>query len=144
MAASALEAWHWRLYSKAQALQLAASGSDAVVVDNPYELDGTSATTYFGLFIACCAAATFWALFVAVPCLLASRRLFASTIASHIVAAAAVCIFSGMAFSLALGLKPYISPMITFAVGGAIGLISAVLLAKLLPLNTSQERTRGE
>ena len=142
VATMALDAWHWRLYNQEQALKLAASGSDSVVVENPYGLPGTSVITYFGLFVACCAATSFWALFVVTPSLLVSRRVFAGALASHIIAAAVVCIVSGITFALILRLSPYISPIVTFSAGGAIGLFSVVLLARMLPPNTSLERTR--
>jgi len=112
-----------------------------VVVENPYQLE-ESAKNYFTLFIACCAAATFWAVFVVLPSLLASRRVFTGALASHIIAALAVCIVSGVAFALMQGVTKYISPMITFAAGGAIGLVSLLLLARMLPPNKSLERTR--
>jgi hypothetical protein len=49
------EAWHWRLYFEAQAIQSASAGSDAVVVENPYQLE-ESVLTYIPMYIALCAA----------------------------------------------------------------------------------------
>jgi hypothetical protein len=136
------EAWYWRLYFDAQAIQSAGSASDAVIVENPYQFE-ESAITYFQMFIAFCAAATFWAVLVVIPSLLASRRLFAGAVAGHIIAAVVVCGLSGVAFALMQRGTPYISPIVTFATGGAIGLVSIVLLAKILPPDTSLERTRA-
>jgi hypothetical protein len=137
-----LDAWHWRLYKEEQALQFESAESDAVVVEDPYESLPTSAITYLQIFIACCSATTFWAVFVVIPSLLVSRRVFTGAIAGHIVAAIVVCAVSGIAFALMQRVTPYISPLIPFSVGGAIGLLSVLLLAKMLPPNTSFERTR--
>jgi hypothetical protein len=137
-----LDAWHWRLYDQAQAFQSEGSKLNSIRVENPYEPLGHSVITYMSIFIACCAAATFWAVFLVLPSLMAARRVFASALVSHMVAAAVVCTLSGIAFAFIQDLTPYISPMITFTVGGAIGLLSLVLLAKMLPANTSLERSR--
>jgi len=139
VATLALDAWHWRVYNEAQFLQSADLGSDVVVVENPYQLE-ESVITYLQLFVACCAGATFWAVFVVLPILLTSRRLFAGAVGSHVIAAAIVCAVSGITFALMQRVTPYISPMIAFAAGGIVGLVSIVLLAKMLPPNTSLER----
>jgi hypothetical protein len=136
-----LDAWHWRLYNEAQALQPSVEGLVAAAAENPYQL-GRSATTYFQIFVGCCAATTFWVVFVVLPGLLAARRMFAGVLASHIIAAIVACIVSGITFTLMQRVTPYISPMITFAAGGTIGLVSTILLAKMLPPNVSLERTR--
>jgi hypothetical protein len=136
----ALDAWHWRLFSDVQVL-LSGSAADAVAVENPYE-SSVNLLEYLALFLACCAAATFWAVFVVIPSLLASRRVFSGVFAGVVIAAAVVCVISGVVFTALQRLTPYISPAITFAIGGAIGLFSILLLARLLPPNTSLERTR--
>ena len=135
------EGWYWQEYFDAQALQSSRSDSDAVIVENPYQID-ESPTTYVPMFIALCAASTFWVVFVVIPSLLASRRLFAESLASHIVAAIVVCVLSGIAFSLVQGVREFIPPIATFGAGGVIGLVSIVLVVKMLPPNTSLERTR--
>jgi hypothetical protein len=142
VATLSLEEWHWQQYYEAQALRSSSSGADAVLVDNPYQINDTSMSTYFLLFVACCAAATFWSVFVVIPCLLASRRVFSSTVPSHIVAAAIVCTVSGLAFAFTQHPNEFVSPMITFSAGGIVGLVSLALLARMLPPNTSLERTR--
>jgi hypothetical protein len=54
-----LERWYWQRYSGAQALHSSLSDSDAVIVENPYQID-ESPIIYVPMFIAVCAAATFW------------------------------------------------------------------------------------
>jgi hypothetical protein len=141
IATQILNSWYWQLYSDAQALNLSQANADAVIVENPYEVQ-ESILTFIPMFIALCAAATFWVVFVVIPSLLASRRVFAGSLSGHIVAAVTVCTLSGVVFALVLGREGYISPAITFAVGGVIGLVSFALVVKLLPPNTSLERTR--
>ena len=136
-----LEGWHWQRYSEAQALHSSHSDSDAVIVENPYQID-ESPITFVPMFISVCAAATFWVVFVVVPSLLASRRIFAGSLASHIVAAGVVCVLSGIAFALVQGVTDYIPPIVTFGAGGVVGLVNIVLVVKILPPNTSLERTR--
>jgi hypothetical protein len=53
-----------------------------------------------------------------------------------------VCVLSGIAFALVQGVRDYISPIVIFGAGGVIGLVNIVLVVKLLPPNTSFERTR--
>jgi len=137
-----LDAWHWRSYQEAQALESVSSGLEAVVPENPYGSLPTSAVTYLQLFVACCAAATFWVVFVVIPSLLVSRRVFTGPSAGHIVAAIVVGVVSGTVFALMQRLTPYIPPLVPFIVGGTIGLLSIVILAKMLPPNKSLERTR--
>jgi hypothetical protein len=141
VATLAFESWYWRLYSEAQAIQSASAGADAVVVNNPYQIE-ESVLTYIPMFIALCAASTFWVVFVVVPSLLASRRLFADALARNLVAAAIVCVLSGVTFALVFGRTSYISPIATFLAGGAIGFVSIALVIKMLPLDTSFGRTR--
>jgi hypothetical protein len=141
VATHTLDAWHWRLYYEAQAVQSSGSGAGAVAVANPFQFE-RSVVTYFLRFIGCCAVATFWAVFVVLPALLASRRVFAGVLSSHILAAIVVCTLSGIAFAFMQGHAQFFSPMITFAAGGFIGLLSIVLLAKMLPPETSLERSR--
>src|SRR5690242_13226798 len=83
----AMDAWHWRLHFESQALQSAGLGSDAVVVENPFYSPEESVFTYVLVFIAWCAASTFWVVFLVIPSLLASRRVFSDALASHIIAA---------------------------------------------------------
>jgi hypothetical protein len=135
-----LEGWHRQRYSDAQALQSPLSDADAVVVDNPYQIE-ESPMAYVPIFIAFCAASTFWVVFVVIPSLLASRRLFAGSLASHTVAAVVVSVLSGITFALLQGVRDYISPIVTFGAGGVIGLVSIVLVVRMLPPNKSLERT---
>jgi len=147
VATRTLEAWYWQQYwqqhTDTQALHSSGSDLDAVIVENPYQIE-ESPITYVPMFIALCAAATFWVVFVVIPSLLASRWLFVGPLASHTVAAVVVCVLSGIAFALVEGVREYISPMFTFGAGGAIGLVSIVLVVNLLPPNKSLERTRAE
>ena len=141
IATLALDAWHWRAYQEAQALQSATSGMSAVVPENPYGSLPKSAGMYFKLFVACCAGATFWVVFVVSPTLLLSRRVFTGVRSGHVVSAIVVCVLSGTVFALLQRLTPYLSPLVPFAVGGIIGLLSVALLIMLLPPNKSPERT---
>jgi hypothetical protein len=135
----ALDAWHWQQYSEAQAQLARAAAADAVVVENPYQIE---LNTYLMGFVVCSAATTFWTVFVVIPTLLASRRVFAGTVVSQVTAAAVVCAVSGITFAFMQGRTPYVSPIIVFGAGGAIGLLGLLLAAKTLPPNTSFERTR--
>jgi hypothetical protein len=137
----AFKSWHWRLYSEAQAIQSASSGADAIVVESTHQIE-ESVLAYIPMFIELCAAATFWVVFVVVPSLLVSRRLFAGALARNLVASAIVCVLSGVTFALVFGRNSYILPIATFLAGGAIGLVSIALVIKMLPPNTSFERTR--
>ena len=137
----ALDAWHSRLYIEAHAPQPSSPGADTVQVENPYELVDYSVSSYVGPFIACCAGSTFWAVFVVIPSLLASRRVFPGALASNIVAAVVVSTASGIMFTSMQG-SHYIPPLIPFAAGSVFGLLSLVLLVKMLPSTTSPERTR--
>jgi hypothetical protein len=137
----AFDAWHWKFYSEAQALQSSASAADAVIVENPYQ-SSVDLLEYLALFLACCAAMTFWTVFLMIPSLLASRRIFSGVYTAVAVAAAVVAVISGVVFMALQRFTPYIPAAITFAVGGAIGLVGILLLARLLPPNTSLERTR--
>jgi hypothetical protein len=138
----ALEAWHWQQYSEAHALQALGATADAVVVENPYQIEEESLLTYLFGFVVCSAATTFWTVFVVIPTLLAARHVFSGAVASQVVAAAVVCTVSGIAFAFMQGRTPYVSPIIAFGAGGAIGLLSVLLLARTLPPDTSLERTR--
>ena len=136
------EAWHWRLYFEAQAIQSAGAGADAAVVENPYQIE-ESVLTYIPMYIALCAAATFWVVFVVIPSLLASRRLFAGTLVRQLVATGLVCVLSGVTFALVFGRTSYIPAIVTLLAGGVIGLVSIALVSRMLPPNTSFERTPG-
>jgi hypothetical protein len=143
----ALNAWKLRLYEEAHAQSLArAQGEDpaqsAVRVENPYESHGESMSTYLTIFILCTAAATFWAVFVVLPILMLSRHVVSGAITSSIVAAIVVCVVSGFAYCLLGASESYMNPLITFSVGGAVGLLSLGLLHKMLPPNKSLERSR--
>jgi len=139
VATQALDTWYWRLYAEAQALHSSTPDSDAATAVIPYELE-RSPSRYAHMFVLLCAVANFWVVFFAIPCLLLSRRLFSGAVASSAVAAVVTCIISGLAFALLMGVRPYISPLVPFGAGGTIGIVGILLLANLLPPNTSLER----
>jgi hypothetical protein len=143
----ALNAWKARLYEQAQAQSLArAQGEDpaptTAQVENPYESHGESMSNYLTVFVLCTAAATFWAVFVVLPTLMVSRHVISGALTSSIVAAIVVCVVSGLVYCLLGASESYMSLLIPFSVGGAVGLLGLGMLHRMLPPDKSLERSR--